>query len=140
MNETIRIVNIVCDNVRRTLSRYLHIEGNVKTGKFPQKRLDAIGGTLDGFNEKLRKSMKVMGDFLEHVRREEGDGTMVRVDIIRSFLFIKRLFILKSIPVKKLNPHFICRPLMSRWFDTSLVPAVEAPSEAFWHCGDKRSY
>ena len=95
MNETIRIVNIVCDNVRRTLSRYLHIEGNVKTGKFPQKRLDAIGGTLDGFNEKLRKSMKVLGDFLEHVRREEGDGTMVRVDIsFQSFLSNKkRLFI-----------------------------------------------
>ena len=101
MNETIRIVNIVCDNVRRTLSRYLHIEGNVKTGKFPQKRLDAIGGTLDGFNEKLRKSMKVMGDFLEHVRREEGDGTMVRVDIIFSKFLKERLFIPKSIPVEK---------------------------------------
>ena len=126
MNETIKIVNIVCDNVRRTLSRYLHIEGNVKTGKFPQKRLDAIGGTLDGFNEKLRRSMAVLGEFLEHVRREEGDGTMGKGR--HNFL------------VKKLNPHFMCRPLMSRWFDTSLVSAVEAPSEAIWNCGDKRSH
>ena len=76
MNETIKIVNIVCDNVRRTLSRYLHIESNVKIKKFPRKRLTAIGGTLDGFTEKLRKTIKSFKSFLDEIRRKEGDGSI----------------------------------------------------------------
>ena len=76
MNETIKIVNIVCDNVRRTLSRYLHIESNVKSKKFPRTRLTAIGGTLDGFTEKLRKTIKNFKPFLDEIRRKEGNGSL----------------------------------------------------------------
>ena len=79
MNETIKLVNIVCDNVRRTLSRFLHIESHAKSsGKNSawKKRLKGLGSTLDGFNLKLSKSIKTFQAFLNQVKQNEGNGTM----------------------------------------------------------------
>ena len=75
MNETIKIVNVVCDNVHRTLSRYLHIENHVKIKKFDKSRLTAFGGNLDGFTKKLKKTIKSFQTFLDNVRTNEGDGS-----------------------------------------------------------------
>ena len=75
MNATIKIVNVVCDNVRRTLSRYLHIENHVKTKSFDKSRLTALGGNLDGFTKKLKKTIKSFQAFLDNVRKTEGDGS-----------------------------------------------------------------
>ena len=79
MNETIKLVNIVCDNVRRTLSRFLHIESNAKNSDKNSgwnKRLKGLGSTLNGFNVKLSKSLKTFQSFLNQVKHNEGNGTM----------------------------------------------------------------
>ena len=79
MNSTIKLVNIgkltlfdpiwpeaiwirtnilVCDNVRRTLSRFLHIQHGVATKKFTPVKLKGLGHTLETFNDNLRKTIK----------------------------------------------------------------------------------
>merc|ERR1739838_729617 len=76
MNSTIKLVNIVCDNVRRTMSRFLHIQHGVAIKKFTPSKLQGLGHTLDSFNDNLRKTIKNMGAFLEEVKQTEGGGTM----------------------------------------------------------------
>lgn len=76
MNSTIKLVNIVCDNVRRTMSRFLHIQHGVAIKKFTSSKLKGLGHTLDAFNDNLRKTIKNMGAFLEEVKQTEGGGTM----------------------------------------------------------------
>jgi len=76
MNETVKLVNIACDNVRRTLSRFLHLQHGVGTGKFKPDKLEGFGHTLDEFNRKLKVTLKNLGDFLEDVKQNEGHGTM----------------------------------------------------------------
>ncbi|CAG5109557.1 Oidioi.mRNA.OKI2018_I69.chr2.g4077.t1.cds [Oikopleura dioica] len=76
MNETVKLVNIVCDNVRRTLSRFLHLQHGVGIEKFKEDKLDGFGHTLDEFNRNLKITLKKFGDFLEDVKQNEGHGTM----------------------------------------------------------------
>ena len=97
MNSTIKLVNIgkfssfvtsknstttsltyfiVCDNVRRTLSRFLHIQSGVATKKFSATKLQGLGHTLETFNNNLRKTLKNMGAFLEDIKINEGGGTI----------------------------------------------------------------
>ncbi|CBY08703.1 unnamed protein product [Oikopleura dioica] len=76
MNETLKIVNVVCDNVKRTLSRYLHIKTHTDDGHFVHNHLSLIGTTLESFQVNLRNTIKVFGAFLEDVKNNEGDGTM----------------------------------------------------------------
>jgi len=61
MNETVKLVNIACDNVRRTLSRFLHLQHGVGTGKFKADKLEGFGHTLDEFNRLART--KNLGNF-----------------------------------------------------------------------------
>lgn len=76
MNSTIKLVNIVCDNVRRTLSRFLHIQHGVATKKFTPVKLKGLGHTLETFNDNLRKTIKSFGSFLEEIKKTEGGGNM----------------------------------------------------------------
>ena len=94
MNSTIKLVNIgkpafilkfnniiwlqisVCDNVRRTLSRFLHIQHGVATKKFTPVKLKGLGHTLETFNDNLRKTIKSFGAFLEEIKKTEGGGNM----------------------------------------------------------------
>lgn len=76
MNSSIQLVNIVCDNVRRMLSRFLHLQHGVAIKKFHQNKLEGIGHTLDEFNKNLKKTIKDFGNFLEDIKQAEGHGTM----------------------------------------------------------------
>ena len=89
LNETMKVVNIVCDNVRRTLSRFLHIESNARkpgANSNWKNKLKTLGDTLDGFYPKLSKSIETFQSFLDEVSVNEGDGTM---DGLMDALFIR---------------------------------------------------
>ena len=66
----------MCDNVRRTLSRFLHIQHGVATKKFTPVKLKGLGHTLETFNDNLRKTIKSFGSFLEEIKKTEGGGNM----------------------------------------------------------------
>lgn len=68
--EDIQLVTVVCDNVHRTLSRYLHIQ------KHAQQKLPTLGFTLDEFNDKLRTAVPEFNRFLADVKANEGGDTM----------------------------------------------------------------
>ena len=61
---------LVCDNVHRTLSRYLHIQ------KHAVQKLPELGDTLAEFNDNLRLVAKDFSNFLEDVKHSEGFGSM----------------------------------------------------------------
>ena len=67
---------LVCDNVRRMLSRFLHLQHGVAINKFSQRKLEGVGHTLEEFNRNLKKTIKDFGTFLEEVKTKEGGGTM----------------------------------------------------------------
>jgi len=69
-NKNIKLVNVVCDNVHRTLSRYLHIQ------KHAAQKLPELGETLDEFNDNLRVAAQDFSDFLSEVQSNEGFGTI----------------------------------------------------------------
>ena len=79
---------LVCDNVHRTLSRYLHIQKHT-----PQK-LGDLGQTLEDFDEKLATAGADFRDFLNDIKRDEGFGTMEGILFYR---FISSFF------------HFLCK-------------------------------
>lgn len=59
MNPNIKIILIVCDNVKRTLSRYLHIR-NLHTGKDSQKKqrkMQDLGETFEEFSINLNQTI-----------------------------------------------------------------------------------
>ena len=61
---------VVCDNVHRTLSRYLHIQ------KHATNKLGELGATLVQFDERLFRAAKHFATFLNRVKKNEGYGTM----------------------------------------------------------------
>lgn len=69
-NKNIKLVNVVCDNVHRTLSRYLHIQ------KHAVQKLPELGDTLEEFNDNLQVAATDFSNFLEEVKNTEGFGTM----------------------------------------------------------------
>ena len=79
-------VNLVCDNVHRTLSRYLHIQ------KHANQKLRELGDTLAVFNNNLRLVAKDFSDFLEDVKQSEGFGSMDGT-IYYSYLSFKTFFV-----------------------------------------------
>jgi len=59
MNPNIKTILIVCDNVKRTLSRYLHIR-NLHTGKDSakkQRKMEDLGQTFEEFSFKLNQTI-----------------------------------------------------------------------------------
>ena len=60
-----KLILIVCDNVKRTLSRYLHIR-NLNTGSNSQKKqrkIDDLGETFEEFSIKLNQTItELTGD------------------------------------------------------------------------------
>merc|ERR1711972_1071550 len=66
----IELITVVCDNVHRTLSRYLHIQKHA-----PQK-MKTLGYSLQEFNDGLRDAVPVFMKFLDEVKQNEGDNTL----------------------------------------------------------------
>lgn len=66
----IKLITVVCDNVHRTLSRYLHIQKHA-----PQK-MKTLGYSLQEFNDGLRDAVPVFMKFLDEVKQNEGDNTL----------------------------------------------------------------
>lgn len=69
MNEDVQLITVVCDNVHRTLSRFLHIQ------KHAQQKLPKLGYTLEEFNNNLRTAVVDFQALLDEIRENEGDNT-----------------------------------------------------------------
>lgn len=69
MNSTIKTINVVCDNVRRTLSRYFHILQTQGEGS------SFVGTSLEEFEVSLDKTLDEFSLFLDEIKRTEGRGT-----------------------------------------------------------------
>ena len=69
MNSTVKVINVVCDNVRRTLSRYLHMNSH------GHGRLSRIGMNLTEFSKNVKTTLLDMHQLLDQIMREEGNGT-----------------------------------------------------------------
>ena len=62
MEPNMKFILIVCDNVKRTLSRYLHIR-NLHTGKNSakkQRKIDDLGDTFEEFSVKLNSTLTLL--------------------------------------------------------------------------------
>lgn len=66
----IKLVNVVCDNVHRTLSRYLHML------KWTPQKLPTLGYSLEEFNKNLRIAASDFQNFLNEIKHTEGFGTI----------------------------------------------------------------
>ena len=65
----VEIVPLVCDNARRTLSRYLHLEYMYLNGKNEiRKRFEDIGNTLELFNERLNQTIDELGEVFQSIK------------------------------------------------------------------------
>jgi type I restriction-modification system DNA methylase subunit len=69
MNPDIKSIMIVCDNVKRTLSRYLHIRNlearSGNSGKKKQK-VDDLGETFEEFSKNLNQTIdELNGEIME---------------------------------------------------------------------------
>jgi len=70
MNKDVQLITVVCDNVHRTLSRYLHIQ------KHAEQKLPHLGFTLQEFNDKLREEVPKVVKYIKDIKANEGGGTM----------------------------------------------------------------
>jgi len=69
MNSTIKVINVVCDNVRRTLSRYLHMNSH------GHERLSYVGKDLETFSKNVKITISEMRELMDHIMHDEGNGT-----------------------------------------------------------------
>jgi hypothetical protein len=83
MNKDIKLVTIVCDNVRRVMSRYLHIK------QILPEKLAFLGTDSAQFNEHIRTHIGNFQDFLDNLRNVEGNGTTA--GLVRN---VKNIFLL----------------------------------------------
>jgi len=92
----IQLVTVVCDNVHRTLSRFLHIQ------KHAQQKLTTLGYTLEEFDEKLKVAVPEFMKLLSEIKETEGGGTM---DGLVKALSLRNKNFLRPFNLKK-GDHF----------------------------------
>jgi len=84
MNPDMKIIFIVCDNSRRALSRYFHLENMIKnvgkTSEKLMKKFDQAGGNYEEFDKKIGETADKMYSLMEQIVEESENSKAIGDD------------------------------------------------------------